>query len=116
LIAKKDRELRETYDERLGDYEDVGFRLCEGADEVELRKCFRKGDYDILVIGYNEKGSSFGCTTTIEAFASEFKGPVVLVGPASADSFYLNRAAVDRMSDLLLDKKQWHVLEGKHGK
>ena len=75
------------FDPRLGDYVDVGFRLCEGNDEVELRKCFKKGDYEVLVIGYNEKGAAFGGTTTIEAFAEKFHGPVVLVGPDSADSF-----------------------------
>jgi hypothetical protein len=113
LIAKKDKELRETFDERLGDYVDVGFRLCEGADEIELRRCFRKGDYEILVIGYNEKGASFGGTTTIEAFASEFKAPVVLIGPDSPDSIYVNRAAAERTSDLILENKQWHLLEHK---
>lgn len=116
LIAKKDRELRETYDERLGDYVDVGFRLCEGNDEWELRKCFRKGDYEILVIGYNAKGASFGGTTTIEAFASEFKAPVVLVGPDSPDTVYLNQAASERISDLDLDNKKWSVLEAKSKK
>ncbi len=44
LIAQKDREMREMFDPLLGDYVDVGFRLCEGNDEWELRKCFRKGE------------------------------------------------------------------------
>ncbi|MFH0957823.1 MAG: universal stress protein, partial [Pseudomonadota bacterium] len=51
LIAKKDKELRMGFDSRLGDYVNVGFRLCEGAHEIELRKCFKKGDYEVLVIG-----------------------------------------------------------------
>ncbi len=113
LIAKKDRVLRENYDERLGDYVDVGFRLCEGNDEWELRKCFRKGDYEILVIGYNAKDASFGGTTTIEKFASEFKAPVVLIGPDSPDVVYLNEAASERVGDLILDNKKWHALEHK---
>ena len=33
LVAEKDKELRLQYDDRLGDYVDVGFRLCEGVDE-----------------------------------------------------------------------------------
>ena len=51
LITQKDREMREKFHLRLGDYVDVGFRLCEGNDEWELRKCFRKGEYEVLVIG-----------------------------------------------------------------
>jgi hypothetical protein len=69
LISKKDKEFREKYDERLGDFVEVGFRLCEGNDEFELRRCFRKGDYEVLVIGYNGRGAHFGGTTTIETFA-----------------------------------------------
>ncbi|MEW6348324.1 MAG: universal stress protein [Thermodesulfobacteriota bacterium] len=107
LIATKDKELRETFDERLGDYTEVGFRLCEGNDEWELRKCFRKGDYEILVIGYHGKGSAFGGTTTIDEFAASFKGPVVLVGPDAPDSFVLNNAAKERVSDLLIPDGKW---------
>jgi len=107
LIAKKDEELRMSFEERLGDYVDVGFRLCEGADEVELRKCFRKGDYEVLVIGYNEKGASFGGNTSIEEFASQFKAPVVLVGPDSPTSIFLNKAAAERVADLNLGDAKW---------
>ena len=113
LIAKKDKEMHEKFDDLLGDYVDVGFRLCEGNDEWELRKCFRKGDYEILVIGYNAAGASFGGTTTIEAFASEFKAPVILVGPDSPETIYVNRAAAERTSDLILENKKWHLLEPK---
>ncbi len=107
LINKKDREMREMFDPRLGDYVDVGFRLCEGNDEVELRKCFKKGDYEVLVIGYNEKGAAFGGSTTIEAFAEKFHGPVVLVGPDAADSFYINQPAEQRIQDLLIPDGKW---------
>ncbi len=110
LIQEKERELRELFDDRLGDYVDVGFRLCEGNDEWELRKCFKKGDYDVLVIGYGEKGAAFGGTTTIEEFAAKFKGPVVLVGPDSPDSFFLNEAAEKRLSDLLIPEGKWRRL------
>lgn len=116
LIASKDKELRETYDERLGDYVDVGFRLCEGADEWELKKCFRKGEYDILVIGYEKRGAKFGGTTTIEEFASDFKAPVVLVGPDSGDSLVLNQGAEEHINDLIITGKQWKALETKHVK
>jgi hypothetical protein len=40
---KKDKEMREMFEERLGDYVEVGFRLCEGNDEWELRSASRRG-------------------------------------------------------------------------
>jgi hypothetical protein len=107
LITKKDREMRETLDPRLGDYADVGFRLCEGNDEIELRKCFKKGEYEVLVLGYKEKGAGFGGTTTIEAFAQKFHGPVVLVGPDSADQYCINEHAEKRLADLLIPEGKW---------
>ncbi|MBI4961857.1 MAG: universal stress protein [Desulfomonile tiedjei] len=107
LIAKKDKEMREMFDERLGDYVEVGFRLCEGNDEWELRKCFKKGDYEVLVIGYKAKGADFGGTTTIEAFADKFKGPVVLVGPDAPDTFFVNDHAEQRINDLMIPEGKW---------
>lgn len=111
FIAKKDKEMRERYDDLLGDYVEVGFRLCEGNDELELRKCFKKGDYEILVIGYNSKGAPFGGTTTVEEFCKKFKGPVILVGPEGPDSFYVNDAAAERLGDLLLENGGWKRIE-----
>ncbi|MDQ7784065.1 MAG: universal stress protein [Desulfomonilaceae bacterium] len=111
LIAAKDEELRHAFDDRLGDYVDVGFRLCEGNSEWELKKCFRKGQYEVLVIGYNEPGADFGGTTTIERFAQEFKGPVVLVGPTAGDSFHINRHAEKRLEVLLIPDGKWYRIE-----
>lgn len=107
LIAKKDKEMREKFDDLLGDYVDVGFRLCEGNNEWELRKCFKKGDYEVLVIGYNAKGADFGGTTTIEEFGDKFKGPLVLVGPENSDSFCINEAAEKRLDELLIPDGKW---------
>ncbi len=111
LVASRDKELREAFEDRLSDYADVGFRLCEGNDEFELRKCFRKGQYEVLVIGYQAKGANFGGTTTIEAFASKFKGPVVLVGPDSPDSYHINEPAERRMVDLMIPNAKWRRIE-----
>lgn len=107
FIARKDREMREIFDERLGDYVDVGFRLCEGNDEWELRKCFKKSQYDVLVIGYKEKGAAFGGKTTIEEFASKFRGPIVLIGPDGANSFHVNGHARKMLDELLITDGQW---------
>jgi hypothetical protein len=111
LIARKDRELRHIFEERLGDYTEVGFRLCEGNDEFELRKCFRKGDYEVLIVGYGTRGAQFGGTTTIESFARRSKGPVVLVGPSSPDSFHLNAAAEKRLVDLMIPDGRWRRID-----
>ena len=110
LIAEKDKDLRLSYDSRLGDYTDVGFRLCEGNDEVELRKCFRKGEYEVLVIGYQAKGAEFGGTTTIESFASKFHGPVILVGPDAPNQFFLNDKAKAMLADLDIPEGTWKSL------
>ncbi|MGO8879368.1 MAG: universal stress protein [Desulfomonilaceae bacterium] len=112
LIAEKDKELRMGFDSRLGDYVDVGFRLCEGVHEIELRKCFKKGDYEVLVIGYQRKGASFGGTTTIEEFCHKFHGPVVLVGPEAPDMFYINGPAKKMLDQLNIPEGKWRMIEG----
>jgi len=112
IIAEKDKELRLKYDERLGDYVDVGFRLCEGSDEWELKKCFKRGDYEVLVIGYQAKGADFGGTTTIEEFAGRFYGPLVLVGPEAPDVFHVNEKAKELLGQLDIPDGKWQLLNG----
>ncbi|MCL5124658.1 MAG: universal stress protein [Deltaproteobacteria bacterium] len=112
LIAQKDKELRMGFDSRLGDYVNVGFRLCEGIDEIELKKCFKKGDYEVLVIGYQTRGAEFGGTTTIEEFAKKFHCPVILVGPEAPDMFYLNQAAANVLDELYLPAGKWRMIDG----
>jgi hypothetical protein len=116
LLVNMDRGLREKYDDKLGDYVDVGFRLCEGADEWELRKCFKKGEYDLLIIGYEKHQARFGGTTTIEDFAIGFKAPVVLVGPDFPETLFLNEAAVPHLNELILENRQWKALGAKTAK
>ena len=112
LIAEKDKELRMTYDDRLGDYVDVGFRLCEGSDSWELKKCFKRGDYEVLVIGYQQKGADFGGTTTIEEFAKKFHGPLVLIGPDSSEQFFVNEKAKEMIDKLFIPEGKWEPLAG----
>lgn len=110
LIAERDKELRLTYDNRLDDYTNVGFRLCEGNDEWELKKCFRRGEYEVLVIGYEGKDANFGGTTTIEEFASRFHGPLVLVGPDAPDQYFLNDKAKAMIGELNIPEGKWNLL------
>ena len=111
LIAEKDKELRFWYDERLQGYVDVGFRLCEGNDEWELKKCFKRGDYDVLVVGYPKQGADFGGATTVEKFARSFRGPVVLVGPDGPHSFHVNKKAEDLLDRLNIPKDRWRPIK-----
>ena len=37
-VVMLDRRVREYYEPRLGDYDDVGFRICEGFTVRELRR------------------------------------------------------------------------------
>jgi hypothetical protein len=92
LIAK-DRELREYYDERLEDFIDAGFRICEsGRHFHELSLCLMHREFQLLFIPYPKYGVAFG-NAPIEQFAYRFVAPVVLVGPTRPDEYYLNPPA-----------------------
>ena len=109
--VKKELELREYYESKLGDFVKVGFRLCEGNEGVELARCFRKREYDVLVMGYIDRGADFG-GQVVEQFASRFKIPVVMVGPDKANSFHLNRLAADIVDQLDIKEGEWSLIEG----
>ena len=106
LKMRKERELREYYDERLGDFVDVGFRLCEGSEHTELGRCLHRGEFDLLVMGYTGVGAMFG-EQSVELFAAEFRAPVVLIGPDSPESFSLNGLAELILADLDLPQGSW---------
>lgn len=112
LIAEKDKELRFRYDERLGEYDKVGFRVCEGNDEWELKKCFKRGEYDVLVVGYREKGADFGGTTILEKLGKTFHAPLVLVGPEHPHSFYINNEAEEILDRLHISKERYQPILG----
>ncbi len=91
LIAL-DRQVREYYDEKLGDYTEVGFRVCEDLVSTELRRCLFRREYQVMVLPYLGYGDPFG-NNSIEDFAYRFNGPIVLVGPDSPTRFHLNPPA-----------------------
>ena len=109
--VKKELELLQYYESKLGDFVKVGFRLCEGNEGVELARCFRKREYDVLVMGYIDRGADFG-DQVIERFASHFKTPVVMVGPDKSNSFHLNILAADIVDQLGIKEGEWSLIEG----
>jgi hypothetical protein len=104
-----DRQVREYYDDKLGDFVDVGFRVCEDLVDIELRRCLFRREYQVMVLGYLHYGATFG-DATIESFAYRFNGPIVLVGPHRSDQFYLNPPARIVSWQLGLSEDQWSCL------
>jgi len=92
VIAARERELRMYYEERAGDYLDVGFRLCEDNEWLELHRCLVDDEFQALVLGFAGSEATFSGKPIAE-FACSFICPVVLVGPDSPTQFQVNEAA-----------------------
>jgi hypothetical protein len=101
-----DRRVREYYDDKLGDFFEVGFRVCEDLIDTELRRCLFRREYQVMVLGYVDYGAMFG-DVPIETFAYHFNGPVVLVGPHQPNQLYLNPPARIVSSQLNLAENEW---------
>jgi len=110
LKVKKELELREYYENWLGDYVNVGFKLCEGNEGAELSRCLHKREYDLLIMGYLERGTDFG-GQKVETFAAQFRVPVVMVGPDRPNTFYLNNRAIEIVDQLGIGTGDWHPIE-----
>ncbi len=93
ILIDADRRLREYYDDSLGEFVDVGFRVCEsGRHNLELRQCLKRREFELLIVPYLEYGSTFG-NMPVEEFAYRFNAPVMLVGPELAQQYHLNPSA-----------------------
>jgi hypothetical protein len=106
IAVERERELRMYYDERAGDYLDVGFRLCYDDSWRELHRCLLIHEFQLLVLGYVSP-EAFFTRKPIEKFAHEFVCPVVLVGPEAPDQYRLNSRAALLVDKLGLDEKAW---------
>ncbi len=109
LAVEREKELRMYYDGRAGDYLDVGFRLCEHAEWVELHRCLVVREFQVLVLGYVGSGAMFG-RRPIEEFAESFICPVVLVGPDNPNQFRLNSRAEIIVEKLGLRNEKWSLV------
>ena len=92
-LTQEERKLREYFEDRLGDFDDVRFRVCEsGRHNQELRRCLLHHEYQLLVIPCPRQRANFG-NMTVEEFAYRFASPVMLVGPERPDHVRLNAFA-----------------------
>ncbi len=93
VLIGEERKLREYFDEHLGDYLDVGFKLCtRQKHNYELKSCMIKNQFQILIMPFVEHDMVLD-DLPITSFASNFVAPVILVGPNSANQYHLNYAA-----------------------
>ncbi len=110
ILVATDRKLREYYDKCLGEYVDVGFKVCEESRHAkELRTCLMNREYQLLVIPHLEKAITFG-NIPIEEFAFRFNAPVVLVGPDRPNQYYLNPSAILLLDKLSLPEGSWEEI------
>jgi len=109
LLIDRERELRFYYDERLGDYLEAGFRVCENEEWTELHRCLCKREFQVLVVGVPGPDAVFG-GRPIGDFARSFVCPVVLVGPGRPDEIHLNDPAALLADALGLEPGGWQRL------
>jgi len=93
LSVEMERKMRLYYDEKLGDYLDVGFRLCEDNEWTELHRCLCKKDFQLLILACPSENAVFG-NRSLKNFAEGFVCPVILVGPESRSQLRLNKPAL----------------------
>jgi hypothetical protein len=109
LLIERERELRTYYDERLGDYLEAGFRLCEERTWTELHRCLAKREFQVLVLACPTRAAVFS-GTPLDQFATSFVCPVVLVGPSAPRELRLNPPAALVADHLGLQPVEYDVL------
>ena len=107
LAIAEEKKLRLYYDERAGEYLDVGFRVCYDSSWVELHRCLIIREFQLLVLGYSKKGAFFA-RKPIEEFADSFISPVILVGPDKPDQLFFNSRASLISQNLGLNEEKLH--------
>jgi len=112
LIVRQEKELRLYYDEKAGDYVNIGFRLCEENEHTELHRCLCKREFQVLIMGCPSAEAVFS-GLPIKKFAHHFICPVVLIGPGSAKEIYLNKPAAIIADKLNLRGGDYQIIENK---
>lgn len=109
LLIQQERELRFRYEDRLGDYLRVGFRVCEESEWRELHRCLTRREFQVLVLPCPRHGSRFG-GRPLEQFVEAFVCPIVVVGPESPYTLGLNRPAAQFVDQLGLGPGSWTLV------
>lgn len=112
LLNKFELQLREYYDAKLGEITNVAFKLCEGQYQVELVRCLRDNQLDIVVLGYQpEEGNLEPGSQSLEEFAQKLPYPLIIVGRDGPGSFLLNIKAVEWLGQLDIVENAYTILE-----
>jgi hypothetical protein len=112
LLTKLEYQLREYYDQKLGEFTDVAFKLCEGNYQVELTRCFRQNLLDLVVMGYQpHQASQEHSEKPQELFALEFDFPLIIVGAEGEQHYLINQKASQWMEALCLDNVSWKLIQ-----
>ena len=92
LAIAEEKELRFYYEKHAGEYLNIGFRECFEDSWIELHRCLKISEFQLLILGYTKKGAVF-VRKPIEEFAYDFISPVILVGPRNPSQLCLNQQA-----------------------
>lgn len=110
LIIERERVLRFTYEDRLGEWVKVGFRLCEDREWTELHRCLLSREFQVLVLPWPSPKPTFG-GVPLQTFAAAFVCPVVLIGPGSPTEVRLNSPAALIADQLGLGHTHWSMVD-----
>lgn len=110
IAIERERELRLYYDQRAGDYLEVGFRFCYDDSWKELHRCLLIQEFQLLVLGALTPDCQFS-GKPIEKFAESFVSPVVIVGPDNPRQYRLNCQAALLIGKLGLEERPWKKIE-----
>lgn len=112
LLVKLEYQLRDYYDQKLGDFTDVAFKLCEGNYQVELTRCFRQNLLDLVVMGYlpHQEAQEHNDKPQ-ELFALELEFPLIIVGAKGPQNYLVNQKALDWKASLYLADGTWRLIQ-----
>jgi hypothetical protein len=111
LRTQFEYQLRECFEDRLGDFTNVAFKLCEGQYQVELARCFHQHLLDLVLMGYQTASQEpAGDLQTQIEFAAAFDHPIIVVGVEGPFSYWLNPSAVQVLPQYKLPT-QWQRVE-----
>ncbi len=110
LVLERERELRLYYDDKAGDFLEVGFRLCYDDSWRELHRCLANREFQLLVLAKPEPDAWF-CRYPIDTFAERFICPVALVDADVVAPIRLNRTAALMSDRFHVPAGTWEPIE-----